>query len=184
MADLAQVFNILADDSTGAGEAAISRVEGEVAASKEGLIGFSFKDSSGNVILPQLNSSGAVIVDTQSGRTCLDANGEVAAGSTSITDIATITASLTKKYDNFGIICSCLRASLFQLIYIDDAAGTPTETTLAEFIVGPGAYTVCCNITCLNTDTTGQTGTQEFVLRAKNFVSLSSLRGTIVCQET
>ena len=59
----AEVFNIIKDSATGAGEALISRIEGEAAAAQEGLIGFSFKDSSGNVVLPTLTPAGAISVD-------------------------------------------------------------------------------------------------------------------------
>ena len=62
MADVNEIFYILADSSTGAGEAAISRIEGEAAAGIAGLIGFAFKDSSGNVVLPQLDSQGRLPV--------------------------------------------------------------------------------------------------------------------------
>lgn len=37
MSDLDSVFNMLADETTGEGEAAISRIEGEAAAAIEGL---------------------------------------------------------------------------------------------------------------------------------------------------
>ena len=53
MADLREVFPILQDSATGEGEAPISRIEGEAAAAQEGLIGFAFKDSSGNRFFPQ-----------------------------------------------------------------------------------------------------------------------------------
>jgi len=60
MADPRESFATLEDSSTGAGEALISRVEGEAAAAQAGSIGFSFKDSSGNVILPALDASGFI----------------------------------------------------------------------------------------------------------------------------
>jgi len=60
MADPRESFATLEDSSTGAGEALISRVEGEAAAAQAGSIGFSFKDSSGNVILPSLTAGGFI----------------------------------------------------------------------------------------------------------------------------
>ena len=60
MADPRESFATLEDSVSGAGEALISRIEGEAAASQAGSIGFSFKDSTGNVILPQLDASGFI----------------------------------------------------------------------------------------------------------------------------
>jgi hypothetical protein len=60
MADPRESFATLEDSSTGAGEALISRTEGEAAAAQAGSIGFSFKDSSGNVILPALTAGGFI----------------------------------------------------------------------------------------------------------------------------
>lgn len=189
MTDVRESFPILEDNSTGAGEAAISRTEGEASAAIAGLIGFSFKDSSGNVVLPQLTADGKLPVDTEgTAGTCLSAQGEITAGSATLADVATITGALSKSYSKFGAIVSCNRNALFQLQYIDDAAGTPATTVLAEFVVGPGQYTVCCQIECLVQSTAAGTGTQEFKLQAQNLQPgtpiLSNLRGTIAAIET
>lgn len=190
MADLRECFSTIQDSVTGAGECLISRIEGEAAAAQEGSIGFSFKDSSGNVVLPQLDSSGRlpVIADAVAGA-CFSENGELAAGSGTLADVtgAKITATIGKTYNKIGMIVCCLRTSLFQLQYIDDAAGTPVVTVLAECIVGPGQYTVDFELSCLELDTTGGTGVQEINLQAQNFAgspsNLSSLRGTIEALE-
>jgi hypothetical protein len=191
MADLRECFSVIQDDVSGAGECLISRIEGEAAAAKEGLIGFSFKDSSGNVVLPQLDSQGRlpVIVDAVAG-TCIHENGELAAGSNDVlADVTGASATLTvgKTYTKIGIMGSCLRASLFQLQYIDDDGGAPTTTVLGEFLVGPGQYSFCCELHCRELDTTGGTGTQTLKLQAKNFAgspsNVSSLRGAISALE-
>jgi len=182
MADLREVFPILQDSATGEGEAPISRIEGEAAAGQEGLIGFSFKDSSGNVILPALTPQGKIPVDTEAAAAnCLDANGELAAGSVgTIVDVtgAVITLTASKTYRKIGILASCLRASLFQLVQVDDI----TETVISEVVVGPGQFTVCCELGCLQF-TAGATGTQELKVKAKNFNHASSLRATVTAEE-
>lgn len=179
MADLREAFPVIVDETTGAGEALISRIEGEAGAAQEGLIGFSFKDSSGNVVLPQLTAAGALPVDTEGTNTdCLHDNGEDAAGSASLVDIATITLTASKDVMALGWVVSCLRASLFQIVQIDDA----TETVLAEMIVGPGDYTNTGELNCISF-TAGATGTQSVVLRGKNFDKLSSLRGSVSCEQ-
>ena len=116
--------------------------------------------------------------------TCYSAGGEVAAGSATLADVATITGSLSKTYSKFGVVVSSKRSSLWQLQYIDDAGGTPTTTVLAEFVTGPGQMTVCCQLECLIQSTSAGTGTQEFKLQGKNFHIQSSLRGTLATIET
>ena len=184
MPDIRSVFPTLADSTTGAGEPLISRIEGEAAAAQEGSIAFSFKDSSGNVVLPQLNSSGQIPVTTDLAGTCIDGRGEDATGSLTFVDIVTLTAALTKVYRNMEFIVSSTRATHFQLVHVDDAAGTPTETILADAIVGPGDYTACCNLHCLEVDTTGGTGTQEFKIKGKNLHLINCMRATLAVLET
>jgi hypothetical protein len=62
MADLRESFAILEDESSGEGKAAIAREEGDAGAAVAGLIGFSYKDASGNVILPSLDADGNISV--------------------------------------------------------------------------------------------------------------------------
>jgi len=190
MADVNEVFNILADSSTGAGEAAISRIEGEASAAIAGLIGFSFKDSSGNVILPQLDAQGRLPVtqDAVAG-TCYSEHGELAAGSLTTVKVtgAEIALTAAKVYTAINVSGCCLRTSLFELVHIDDEGVTDTEVVLEEFIVGPGQFTYQADMDCLEIDTTGGTGTIVLTLRAKNFTgtpsALSSLRGTVAALE-
>ena len=179
MSDVREVFPTLADSTSGAGEPLISRIEGEAAAAQEGSIAFSFKDSSGNVVLPTLTADGKIPVTTDAAGTCLDARGEDATGSLTFVDVVTLTAALTKKYMKIGVTVSSTRSTHFQLVHVDDAGGTPTETILADYIVGPGQYTVCCHHNCLEVDTTGNTGTQEFKIKGKNLNIINCMRAQI-----
>lgn len=61
MADIRESFATLENGSQ-VGVALKARVEGDAAAAQNGSIGFAFKDSSGNVILPALDASGNVPV--------------------------------------------------------------------------------------------------------------------------
>jgi hypothetical protein len=188
MADLAEVFRVIADDTTGEGEPLISRTEGEVAAAKAGSIGFAFKDSSGNVILPQLDSLGR-LPTTEVAGTCKYQHGELAAGSSTTVKVTGAEIALTagKVYTNIGFTASCLRTSIFELVHIDDEGVTDTEVVLEEIIVGPGAFFACCQLNCREIDTTGGTGVIVLTVRAKNFAgaptALSSLRASVSCLE-
>lgn len=183
MADISELFKTLKDAATGAGEAPISRIEGEAAAAQEGLIGFSFKDSSGNVILPQLDSSGRILVQTQAEGTKYFADGQSVSGSTSaFQEVAAITTLGTSAdHNNVEAHGSCSRISLFQIVSVDDYGGSPVETVLASFMVGPGQFTVRYDANNLEF-TSGSTGTQALVLQGKNLFQVSDLHGDIGCQ--
>ena len=183
MVDEAELFNTL--DDGGAGAAPKKMQEGDSPVSANGSIGFSFKDSSGNVVLPQLDASGRVPVTPDAPGTCYYANGELAAGSLTLADItnAVTTLVLEKSYSKIGAFASCLQASLFQIVHVDDAGGTPVETVLGEFIVGPGQYSFQAFLECFILSTFGNTGTQELKLKGQNFRKLSSLRGSVSALE-
>jgi hypothetical protein len=183
MVDEAELFNTL--DDGGAGAAPKKMQEGDSPTTANGLIGFSFKDSSGNVVLPQLTADGKLPVTSDASGTCYYANGELAAGSLTLADItnASATIALTKEYSRIGAIVSCLHASLFQIVHTDDVGVGDTETVLGEMIVGPGQYTWSEELTCFILDTTGGTGVQALKLKGKNFRKLSSMRGSIAALE-
>lgn len=180
MADLRESFPTLQDSSTQEGKSLIARQEGDAAASQNGSIGFAFKDSSGNVILPQLDTAGNVVVVIDQGDCYKSTAGELAAGSATLALVtgAEITLTASTSYHEIGFVFSCRRDSLFQIVQQDDA----TNTVLAEYIVGPGQYTVLGQLHCLEI-TTGSTGTQKLKVLAKNFEAQSSLRATITAQK-
>ena len=162
-------------------------MEGEAAAAQEGLIGFSFKDASGNVVLPQLNAQGKILVDTEEfGGTCLYDYGSNA-GSVSAVDIATLDESVvtvSNIYEKFEVAMSCFRETIWELVYIDDANGTPAETILFDWVTGPGQYFAKFDLKCVQQDTTGGTGDQNLVLRGTNLgPQTSTMRGLLACQE-
>lgn len=163
MAGKKPIFNILADFTTGEGEPAISRTEGEAAAGIAGLIGFSFQDQSGNVVLPTLTAAGAVPVSMESGTPVFD-EGEVTtvALDTDIT-VATLTLNTSKTYDIKSIFGSSFQMTSFRLVQTDDA--TDTDVFLAGR-VGAGDYNFEREIPC-HQITTGASGTQELKLVAQ-----------------
>lgn len=184
MADLEEVFKILKDSATGAGEAPVARDEGEAAAGQAGLIGFSFKDASGNVVLPSLTAGGAIPVDTSGASgTCFYAQGSNA-GSLSEVTLATITGSLSKQYSQIEAVGSCLRTTRFNVYYVDDAGGTPVDTLIYSFLVGAGAYTVPVMLKCAVINTAGGTGTQNFEIRAQNLFNASTMEAALALLES
>ena len=184
MADPREIFPIL-DDGSDVGVVPRAVVDGVTSPAGEyGMIGFSFKNSAGNVVLPQLNPEGAIPVTLDAGTT-LRANGELAAGSASLVDVtgALITATLNKAYSKLNMFVSCRRDALFQLVHVDDSGGSPTETVLVEAVLGAGQYSVPAKVEPDYFDTTGGTGVQEFKVKGMNFNALSSLRAALSVNE-
>lgn len=183
MADNKEAFATL-EDGSGNGVALREVQAGDSSAAKNGLIGFSFKDASGNVILPSLDSNGAVPVSFMD-KTKKYAKGELAAGSLTSVLVtgAVLTLTVGKKYTNLCLSVSCRSDSLFQLVHIDDSAGTPVSTVKAECIVGAGQYSFNMKLDDFLLDTTGGTGVVLLEVQAKNFEKLNDLRCAFSVQE-
>ena len=183
MADVKEPFSTL-DDGSGVGVTLAKRVEGDAAASENGAIGFAFKDSSGNVVLPALDAAGNLPVAFMD-KPKKSAKGELAAGSLSLVLVtgASVVLTANKVYTNLALMVSCRSDSLFQLVHVDDSAGTPVETVVAEALVGAGQYSFHALLPDFVLDTTGGTGVILLEVKAKNFALLNSLRASFSCAE-
>jgi hypothetical protein len=184
MPDTTELFKTI-DAGSGSGAAPSQVLDGGTTAVSGllGLLGFAFKDSSGKAVLPQLTAAGRLPVDTDDYYgTPYKVNGSLAAGSVGSSVLvtgATITVALSQTFRKFGLICSCLQSSLFQVVYINDASGTPTTTVIGEAIVGPGAFTWSGDFPEWLLTTVGGTGVQKIEVHAQNFQVPSTLRATL-----
>lgn len=182
MADVAELFNILRDSATGAGESPVSRIEGEVAAAQEGLIGFSFKDNAGNVVLPQLDASGRIPVTpaAQGPKLSDSTSGTGSVGSP--VDVITLVATINEVYAVSTMTGSCARPCLWTLVGIDDVGGADTETALGRFYTGSGDFThTLSGEDCLGW-AAGASGVQNIVLRGQQVSGpASDLHATLCC---
>jgi hypothetical protein len=174
------------EDASGIGQALAKVLTGDSPAAKNGLIGFAFRDSSGNVVLPQLSSSGALPVDTDGGGPCRTAKGEHA-GSTSFVDVTGCEVTINGGIEASSIEAdvSCFRDTIFQIVYVDDAGGTPVETVIAEALCGPGQYSYKMGGKCLIQDVSGGTGVQKLKVKGKNLnpAAGSTMRATVWCSD-
>lgn len=185
MADPRELFPILDDD--GAGVAPKKMVEGDDPTDANGLIGFSFKDSDGDVVLPQLTTSGQIPVSVASPGTRKKARGELAAGSlAAFADITNAEITLTGGVAGLDIKAdvNCIHTSIIQLIYVDDADGVPVEAVIDECVVGPGQYSFKMGGEDFDQDISGGTGTQKLKLKGSNLFKASALRGTLWCVDS
>lgn len=180
MADPRTSFTVLEDSGTQAGLPLHKVLEGDAAAAKNALAALIAKNGSNLAYLKVDPTTGALLTTTEGATECLKAKGELAAGSGTIVAVtgAEIVLSTDTKYQEVGFVVSCRRDAIFQIIQLDDV----TENVLAEIVVGSGAYTVSNQLHCLEF-TTGSTGDQKLLVKAKNFEALSSLRASITVEE-
>lgn len=175
MADVQELFPTTkaSDDSGVALDNAVDATT--AAAALNGAVGFAFKDSSGDVILPALTAAGAISVDTGAAGTQKQDEGTVTSTGLDNEDtIATITALTVAKVHTIQFYqTSSYHPTRWAAYYVDDAGGSPVDTLIATWLTGPGDFNHCCSPTCMTFDTTGGTGTQEFQIRG------TQLRGAV-----
>jgi len=175
MADLEEVFKTLVDESTGAGEALVSRVEGEAGAAQAGSIGFAFKDSSGNVILPALTADGKIPVDTESAAgTIIRGNATVAGTGGVASDVVVLTLTVNEVYNMADYMGAASRIAKWEIVLDDNGS----ETVLDTFITGPGQFSFSKNPKNLEFSA-GATGTQQLILRGTALFAGTDLHGRI-----
>ncbi len=173
MADLEEVFKITQDSVTGAGEAPVARDEGEAASGHGGLIGFSFKDSSGNVILPALTAAGKIPVDTAAvAGTVIRANATVAGTGGVAADVVTLTLAVNEVYNMADFMGASSRIAKWEIVWNNNGV----ETVLDVFITGPGQFSFAEEPKNLQV-TAGATGTQELILRGTALFRGTDLHG-------
>lgn len=183
MAEVRESFPVLEEGGNGAGVPLAKAVNTVTDPSGlAGLIGFSFKDSAGKVVLPQLTSDGKIMVDTEAD-TGVDksANGEVAPGSSSEVMIAELSLTASKIYKDIEYQTSCFRDAEWRLVYVDDPTGTPVETLLGKWVSGPGQFTV--NNSFKHLKFTAPSTSPVLRIMAKNTNAQSALKAMISCIE-
>lgn len=150
---------------------------------KNGLIGFSFKDVNGNVVLPTLNADGSIPVELDAGTTLRARGSDVDGDDTVKMVLATIPLTANKTYTKLSAQGSCFRDTEFEIVLIDDVGVTDTETILDEFLTGPGQFTTKSGLTIDEFNTNGFTGTINLVVRAINLNKASKTMASISVNE-
>jgi len=185
MADDRAAFPSL-EDSTGKGFALAKIISGDAPGTKSGQLAFSFRDSSGNVVLPQLNAEGAMPVTLDAGTT-KRAGGFIASGSLTAVgsrdSIAEVTATLGKVYNSFSFMASSTREFLYELVHVDDVGVGDTETEIASGYSTPGQLTIDPKLHKDIFDTTGGTGVQKFILYVTPLQKVADVRAHFSCIE-
>lgn len=174
------VFPIL-ETTAGAGQSWTALQQGDALGSAFGGIVFGFRDSSGNVTMPQLDANGKLPITQDAAGTCKSAHGKVTPGALNNDDVVCSILTLTVSKDHVlqFMSGSAFRDTEFSVVQIDDA----TETVLHRVLAGAGDYNEAQEPVCVEF-TTGATGTQQIELRANQIQGgLSDVCGTVAVLE-
>jgi hypothetical protein len=127
-------------DSDGAGIVLDQALDGATeVAGKNGAIGFAFKDSDGNVVLPQLTEDGKIMVDTEAyaGTEKSNYGTVVNLAKNTRTKVAEISAlALSKVHELMFKEGACTQPCLWEIEIMNDAA----PTIISAWLTGSGQY--------------------------------------------
>lgn len=179
MADIRTAFVTL-EDSGGAGVPLHRVLEGDAAAAKNASPGLVAKKADGNLAYLLLDAAGNLSVTLDGGGTAKKAR-NTAAGSTSLTTVADLALTAGATYRGLSWVVSCFRDAIYEIVLINDPAGTSTETILADVLVGAGDVSDSGALKEISF-TAGATA-PVLRLRAKNTNVASDFRGTITTTE-
>jgi hypothetical protein len=183
MADVRENFPVLEDITSGAGLPLHKCLEGDDIGGNAltALVAKNASDELRYLLVDAL--TGALKVTMETGEYALLSDSGTNAGNISYQDLATIVLQNEFVYKEIEIILSCFRDCVGQLVFIADVGGTPVETILVDGIrVGAGEYTLAAQLKSLEF-TSGATGVQNLVLRAKNLNVTSTMDGTLTTKE-
>lgn len=162
-------------DASGVAAVLSKSLEGDAASGKVGSTAFTYKDSSGNLVLPMLTASGAVPVDTGAGAGVPVSASSLTpvGGSLTPVDVATITLVVSKLHSYIEAKFACTTDALCSIIWNNN--GTPV--VLGYLMTGPGQFSDSYSLK--NQAFTSGTGTQQLKLTAFNLYKESDLMGSI-----
>lgn len=181
MADLRVSFPTLEDSATQAGLPLHKVLEGDSLTSKNAHAAFVAKDGSGAAKYLLQNDLGETLVSMEGNFVGLSDKGQVS-GNLSIATIFDIPLQNDYVYKNISFLMTCLKDAEFEVVQIDDSAGTPVETSHFEPVTTPGNTNIAHNAPSF-TFTAGSTGVCVLRVRTKNLYVASDFRASLSIQE-
>ena len=179
MADVRESFPTT-ENGSGVGVPLSSVQEGDASAGKNAAPGLVAKDNTGDLVYLSTNAAGSLNIAISDGSVSKSSRGTVA-GNTSMTTVCSIALTAGATYHGLSWVTSCFRDAIYEIVAIDDPAGTPIETILADVLVGSGDFTDSGRLD----DVSFVAGATAPVLRlrAKNLNTTSDFRGSISIRE-
>ena len=138
-----------------------------------------FRDSAGNLVLPQLTPDGRLPVTNDAAGLFKKAYG-LNAGTAVEAAVATLSLTVLKTYVKVGVSVSSFVESIFRIVQKNDA----TETDIGLIRVGAGAYTAQFIMPEMEL-TAGATGVQSIIVYGRNLLAnkVSQFDATITAVE-
>ena len=183
MADQIPLFYNLDDGSDG-GVARRKVLEGDAAAAKNAAASLVAKDSNGDLIYLRTDASGNLLTSNEGAANCVGGHLAVTAGNTSRTQVGCDAALIAgKALSSLEWSLSNFRSTIYEIVIVDDPAGTPVETPILDVICAEGDMTDFGRMICLEDIST--TGMTDPVLRVygTNKNVASDFRGRVTVQE-
>lgn len=180
MSDLRVSFPVLEDSATQAGLPLHKVQDGDAYAGKNALPALVAKDASGNLHYLITDGAGNLFVNIDGAGTPKKGRG-LLVGTASVATVFDIPLVAGKTYSNLSWVVSCFRDAVFEIVHINDPAGTPTEEHLADVLVGSGDFTDSGNLK----DVEFVAGATSPVLRVRayNQNALSDMRAAVTIKQ-
>jgi hypothetical protein len=151
---------------------------GDASAGDNTIPAFIAIDTSNNFQYLKVNGDGELIVSSESAGTAKHAQAQLTADGT-MQDVADITLTASKVYEKIEFMGSNTFATAWEVVGIEDDAGSPVETVIAEFLTGPGQFTFADHLDWA-TYTAGTTGVLKLRIRGQQLHGPNSeLRASI-----
>lgn len=181
MTDLRTSTPTLEDSSTQEGIPLHKILEADTLTSKNALAAFIAKrQSNGTARYLNVDDAGNLLVTMDGGGTMKKARGTVSGSLTNVT-VCEIALTPAAVYKGLSWVVSCFRDAIYEIVAINDPSGTPTETILADVLVGSGDLTDSGELR----NVTFTAGATDPVLRvrAKNLTVQSDFRASVCTNE-
>lgn len=210
MAEQKELFNVL-DDGSGDGESLSEVTTGAPATSARGILAFPGWNQSGEAaqwefqdegtaaltqntsIMPCKDDSGntqyipmegnAVRVTSEGSKTPYSGEAQITVASSGSEELVleVTIGAVTSTYDEVELQASSFKDCTWRAYHVDDVGGTETETIIFRARSGAGQYNALINISCLNLDTTGGTGTQAIRVKVEQRSGTGSDASAFLC---
>ena len=157
-----------------------ARDEGDAISGVDALPGLIAKDPSSNFAYLKVNADGELIISNEPDGTKIFGDAVVTPASlNSAEDVVTLVLTNDKVFEEIQYRGSSYFPVRWEVVQVDDAAGTPSETQHDSFLTGPGQFSFGFEPQWLNF-TAGSTGTINLVLRGTQLTgALSDMHGYI-----
>lgn len=184
------IFKILVD-AAGTSFALTKVIVGQVInGTVNGLAAFGFRDSSGNAVMPQLNSEGALPVSFDAGTTLVapatkktQATMELAGVGVRV-EVTKLTLAASATYTAVSANVTATRWTLFEVVKIEDVGGTPVEEILGFAVLDAGQTNFKIGLDLDKFNTNATVDTKELYLYASYLDNKASdVYGKLSCNQ-